>query len=167
MAQTAVGEEGFEFPQTAEEVMANPLLRNIVYGLGIAAAVVAAVLLIKLLSRQQTRGAKSDQAEERESLDAAQSGGSIISRLRRRNDPVSGVRAVYARFLATAEHAGVPLNGRQNSLQVERLSEKAFENEGLSELRGVYIRARYDGDATGADVAAAKAALGKIRKRRA
>lgn len=157
-------EEGTAFIETAEAVASNPMVRRVLEIIGVIILIVAAFWVIKLLSKQVSRDTQRDQKETRETLESPDSANrGLGGMLRRRNDAALGVRHIYWKFLRLAQGKNVPLNGRQNSLQIRDLSVDSFDEQGLDELREVYIRARYDGDSSPDDLEKAKKAYSRLK----
>jgi hypothetical protein len=163
-AQIGGGAEEQPLGATAEQLAANPTVKLILTIIGIAAACVIAFFILRKLSRQNQRAMEIERREHRESLDTRiSSDRGIAGMLRRRDDPVEGVRHAYRKFLRAAQKEGVRLNGRQNSLQIRNLAAPMFAQEPLDGLRDVYVQARYDGKASPEDVEKAKQALSQLK----
>ena len=164
MAQIGGGMEEQPLATTAEQLAANPTVKLVLTVIGIAAACVIAFFILRKLSRQNQRAMEIERREHRESLDTqVSSGRGIAGILRRRDDPVEGVRHVSRKFLRAAQKEGVRLNGRQNSLQIRDLAAPMFTQEPLDGLRDVYVQARYAGKASPEDVEKAKQALSQLK----
>lgn len=152
-----------ELGVTAEQVAANPVVKYVLAALGIVALCALTFALLRILSRQMSRDAAVERREERESIDASRRGESAGGALRRRKDPVDAVRYTYRKFLRLAQSRSVPINERQNSLQIRNLSRTRFEESALDALRETYIRARYGEISGPEDVQRAKDAYERLR----
>lgn len=158
--------QGSMMPATMADVAANPLLRQILQIGGVVLLCVVAFFVLRALSKQPAHEAEAERKEQRESIDLSGPLRSALGdALRRRGDPVLGVRHIYRRFLKTAEGRNIPLNGCQNSLQIRDLSQSEFDAQALDDLRAVYIRARYDGTSSEEALAQAKDALSRLKRK--
>ena len=138
-------------------------MKYVLAALGIVALCALTFALLRILSRQMSRDAAVERREERESIDASRRGESAGGALRRRKDPVDAVRYTYRKFLRLAQSRSVPINERQNSLQIRNLSRTRFEESALDALRETYIRARYGEISGPEDVQRAKDAYERLR----
>lgn len=153
-------------PETMADVAANPMLKQILQIVGVVALCIAVFFVLRVLSKQSARGAETEKQDERERLDEPRRAKNALGgALRRRGDPVLGVRHVYRKFLRMAEGRNVPLNGCQNSLQIRNLAQDQFDPQALDALRSAYILARYDASASDESLAQAKDALNRLKKK--
>lgn len=158
--------EASMMPETMADVVSNPMLKQILQIIGVVILGIVVFFVLRALSKQSARGAETEKQDERERLDEPNRlQNALGGALRRRGDPVLGVRHVYRKFLRMAEGRSLPLNGCQNSLQIRNLAQDQFDSQALDDLRSAYIRARYDAFASEETLAQAKDALGRLKKK--
>jgi hypothetical protein len=82
-----------------------------------------------------------------------------------RGSAVARVRAQYRRFLKLCKDNGIVPEKSDTTRDINSLCQLTFDNELTSELREIYINARYDGAATKEDAANAKKICDEIKKK--
>lgn len=134
--------------------------------IGIALSVIAGVLIIwaifRYLSRRNAAAAPPRSGDERRGTIAASQ---MMDDDRRENTYAQRVRGQYRRFLKLYRDEGLPLSPGDTSQDIAQYSRETMGDE-VSDLRELYIAARYNGTATRADAAQARELFTRIKRHR-
>lgn len=149
----------------ARQVTVLPaFVRFLIQAAGVVLIAVVVLLVLRALSRRVARAELPSGTDERESLDAVEPPRPRNRGLRR--DPQEGVRRQYRRALSLIRARGGRITPTMNTLQIQNENADRADPEAMSELRRLYLPARYaDRPATREDVSRARAAVERIRKR--
>ena len=147
------------------EAAGNPMINVIMtVVLALFAAVVLYFFFRWMLSRGRRNAGQTVVREERRSVAEE-----VLRKPPREwlSTPVQRVRAQYRRFLKLYERAGGAVKAGDTSLDVETDAKRyCFDPAISAELREVYIRARYAGQADRQDAARAKELCSAMKKER-
>lgn len=161
------------FFQMAEQELANqetqtvshPVLLQVFQGIFILALLAVAFFFFRrMLAKRQVSAALGGAAESRSSVAKPSSFTRPPADRFPPREPRAAVRYYYRRFLALCIDLGFPLTHSYDSSQVSAMMGSTLPKERLSQLRQVYIKARYSQHTvTKEDAAQAKAVYQQIK----
>ena len=147
---------------SAEVHMMPPWAQWLIKGAGVALLAVAALAILRALSRRVGRMETASGTESRESLDAEAP--RTRSRRPHRRDPQAGVRHWYRKALALIRTRGGKVAPTMNTLQIQEKNAFVADPDAMDALRQVYLPVRYgERQATREDVEKARAAYARLK----
>ena len=143
-----------------ETVQNGDAFEKIIIALGAVAAALIVFFIFKALAKRAGFGGKKDSYSESRSYVQPESVQAFAG-----GDAVEKVRAQYRKFLRLLSRRGTEIRQYETSYEIGVSSQGLFENtDAVDEMREIYIRARYAGQADSEDARRARELLGEIKK---
>lgn len=142
-------------------------LTFLLVAMGIAAATVAAVLILKKMLRSDIVTTPQTSGIRRESISAEKTTKRRFGQIFHKSDNRDKVRNYYRRYLRACEKHDIPVDGSVTSAEICAESQKFMRADSVNALRLIWLPARYSdsSDITAEDVSEAKQAFHELNKR--